>query len=369
MEYTELAKTYQNFYVPTFQINVNGEDIQQKGVEIISVNVDTTLEGADQFSFIVNNVFDITNRQLRWIDNVFSFGKKVEIKIGYIDKKGIQLMIVGIITSIKTSFPSGGLPQLEISGYDLSYCMMKVKISRSKLDIKYSQIVQEIAKEYNLETNIESTEIKYPIVEKKQEESDFDFIARLAKKINFEFFVLENKLYFRSPANNQAAVVTLEWGKSLVSFSPEINISQQVSEVEVKGWDIKAKKEIIGRAKRGDEEGKDTKGKTGSDLMQTICKENTVERVQLPVSSQAEADERAKAILNQRAEGLLKGNGESIGIPEIRAGKNIALTGLGKKFNATYYIEKATHSISTSGYKTTFSVKENSVKENSVKGN
>jgi uncharacterized protein len=361
MEYTELAKTYQNFYVPTFKINVNGEDVQGKGIEIVSVSIDNTLEGADQFSFTVNNVFDITNRQLRWIDDVFSFGKKVEIWLGYVDKKTLKLMIVGIITSVKTSFPSGGLPQLEISGYDLSYCMMKVKKSRSKSDIKYSEIVELIASEYQLKPNTEDTKIKYPKVEKKEEESDFDFVTRLGKELNFEFFVREQNLYFRSPANDKNAVVTLEWGKSLVSFSPEINISQQVSEVEVKGWDIKAKKEIIGRAKRGDEEGKDNKGKSGSELLPFICKEQTVERIQLPVYSQAEADARAKAILNQRAENLLTGNGESIGIPEIQAGENIALKGLGNKFSKTYYIQKATHSISASGYKTTFNVKENSI--------
>jgi len=364
MEYTELAKKYDNFYAPVFEIKLDGADIQQKGVEIVSVNVDNTLEGADQFTFTVNNVFDVADRQLRWIDELFNFGKKIEIKMGYSDKKKTTLLMVGIITSIKTNFPAGGLPQLEISGYDLSYCMMKVKKSRSKADAKYSEIIQTIASEYGLKGQIEDTQIKYPKVEKKEEESDFDFVTRLAKDKNFEFFVFEDRLYFRLPANDESAVVTLEWGKSLVSFSPEINISQQVSEVEVKGWDVQSKKEIIGRAKRGDEVGAERNGKSGSDLVQSICKEKIVERVQLAVYSQAEADARAKAILNQRAEGLLKGNGESIGLPEILAGKNIELKGLGRKFSSTYYIEKANHSITSSGYKTTFNVRENSVKGN-----
>ncbi len=50
-----------------------------------------------------------------------------------------------------------------------------------------------------------------------------------------------------------------------------------------------------------------------------------------------------------------------MGIPDIVAGENIRLEGLGKKFTKTYYIEKAVHNISGSGYKTTFNVKENTI--------
>ena len=49
---------------------------------------------------------------------------------------------------------------------------------------------------------------------------------------------------------------------------------------------------------------------------------------------------------------------ESIGIPEIRAGETIILTGLGEKFSQKYFITETTHQISSSEYETTFTIRE-----------
>jgi phage protein D len=39
----------------------------------------------------------------------------------------------------------------------------------------------------------------------------------------------------------------------------------------------------------------------------------------------------------------------------------VELSGLGKKFSRRYYVERSTHIISSGGYTTNFSVKENTV--------
>ncbi len=359
MEFSALEKKYRNFYAPAFEVKVEGENLLQKGVEVVSVSVDNTLDGADTFTFTVNNAYNAILRELMWIDQLLVPGKKTEIKMGYTDK--LESMLVGLITSFRTSFPAGGQPTIEVSGYDLSHYMMKGKHSPPwPPDIKDSEIAQRIASKYGLGSVIEDTKVKHPTV-KQNQESDFEFLRRLAKKNYFEFFVFGKTLYFRAPANDESPVLTLEWGKNLVSFSPELNFTEQISGVEVRGWDAKAKKEIIGKAKSGDEQGRDSGRRSGSDLAQGVYKEKVVEYVRFPVYSQDEADNLAKAILNKYAEGLVKGSGETIGIPEFLAGKNIKLEGLGKKFSKTYYVERTNHSISGSGYKTTFNVKENTI--------
>lgn len=80
-----------------------------------------------------------------------------------------------------------------------------------------------------------------------------------------------------------------------------------------------------------------------------------------PVSSQQEADTLTSSMLNRQSEGLISGTAECIGLPEIRAGENIRLEGLGRKFSRRYYIESARHTISSSGYNTSFNVKENTI--------
>jgi phage protein D len=124
---------------------------------------------------------------------------------------------------------------------------------------------------------------------------------------------------------------------------------------------MKSKKAIVGKAGKGDELGRDRGRRSGADVMASIYKEDTVLRIRQPVYSQQEADRQAKAILRKRSEIFVKGRGESVGIPEIRAGTNIELLGLGKVFSKTYYIEKATHTINASGYKTLFNVKDTTI--------
>jgi phage protein D len=207
---------------------------------------------------------------------------------------------------------------------------------------------------------VEGTELKLPRVEQNQE-TDFQLLTRLASHNGFEFFVFQDSLYFKKPASNKSADITLEWGKGRVSFSPEINLAKQVKKVEVYGWNPKTKEPIIGSAGVGDEPGRDGGRASGGELLQSVVKGDAVHRERLPVYSQQEADRRARGKLKKASEDLLKGRGESIGIPELLADKNIELKGLGKLFNRIYYIEKTQHTVTSAGYKTTFNVKETTV--------
>ena len=83
--------------------------------------------------------------------------------------------------------------------------------------------------------------------------------------------------------------------------------------------------------------------------------------VRAPVHTQAEADERAKAILDERAQDFVTGSGECIGLPEIVPDVNIELGGLGRGFSKTYWVSEATHKLDGGGYSTTFKVQETTV--------
>jgi phage protein D len=369
-KFKDLEKKYENFYAPIYRIFVSGKDLLAERVEVFSVNVNNTLDGADDFSFTVNNYFDVHKDRFPLLEKggVLEVGKEVEIKVGYKDKKGLKTVFMGTISSVDVSFPANGISQLTVKGYDYSHQMMKAKHSQtwgsSEKPIRYSDIVKEVVSKqrFKLGTkNVENTREQHPQV-KQDQRSDFDFIKNdLASRIGFEVFVFEKDFYFRPPASNKDEVITtLEWGKSLISFSPEINIANQVSEVEVRGWDPKQQKAIVGKAKKGDEYGREGGRKSGGDLVASAQGE-VVYHVWRPVYNEKEAKDIAKSILDKISQGLVKGNAECIGIPDILPGKNINLGGFGKKFSKPYYIEKTTHSISSSGYKTTFSVKESTI--------
>ncbi len=360
---SELEKKYGNFYAPEFSIKIENIDIKSKGAEVAGITVDKVLDGASQFSFSVNNPYVASKSEFQWIDDTFfDAGKKVAITIGYANGEE-QTMLSGLITSLKYTFPSGGASQLEISGYDFSYYMMKGKKSPPAWNKKkHSDIVQLIASDYKFKTNkIQDSKLEYPQV-KQDNESDYDFIKKLAEQNGFEFYLSDdNELIFGDAPINNDSVLSLQLGKTLFSFSPELNITEQISEVKVIGWDPKAKKEIIGKATAGEEEGKKSNETSGSEMTAKIIKDKVTKEIRRPVGNQAEADKIAKSTLSKISEGLVKGSGECIGLPVLQPGIVIDLEGLGTKFSKSYYVEKTTHSIGSSGYKTTFNVRRNTI--------
>lgn len=280
--------------------------------------------------------------------------------MGYQNEDKLKVMLQGKVTAVSTSFPAGGLPQITVSGYDLTYCMTKGKKSRNWTNKTDSYIVSQIAQEYGLKPVVEDTRVEHPKTEQSQE-SDWQFLEKLAERDGYELHSFQKELFFRPPANGKQADLSLEWGKGLLTFSPEINIAEQITKVEVRGFDIKTKKEIVGTATAGEEPGRDPGKRSGGEIVKQVCRDQGELKVRIPVTSQQDAKQRAAAILKKRSELFVQGSGETIGLPGLRANKNIELKGLGKPFSKTYYVEQTTHTISTSGYRTTFKVKDTTV--------
>ena len=363
----EIEKARNNFYAPAASVRVSGRSVVgELHLELTSVTVENPLVGADAFTFVINNGFDLSRSEFLMADNkslpeFFKLGSPVEIRMGYGDRSKLDLMLIGVVTELQTSFPSSGLPQLTISGFDYSFCLTKGTASRNWENKKDSDVVREIARKYNLEPKVEETKVVHPKIERSQE-SAAEFVRKLATRNGFEFFVTEKELFFRKPANDQQGLIKLKWGRGLLSFSPEIRLSEQVTEVEVHGWNIQTKKPIVGRAKRGDEPGRDPTRASGAEYLERVCqKDESKLRIREPVFSQQEADQRARAILKRRAEGFVGGRGETLGIPELKANVNITLDGLGKFFNTTFYVKNTTHTVDSSGYRTSFEIGDTTI--------
>ncbi|HEV7991896.1 MAG TPA: hypothetical protein VGP25_08730 [Gemmatimonadaceae bacterium] len=333
-------------------------------VAVSQIEVDLVLGAASRFSFTVPNAYShklrafLSGRGANVLD-LLAFGKEIEVCMGYGDAKSTPVAVAGAITEITTSFPDGGAPELSISGYDHGFALTMGKNSRTWTKARDSEAAQEIASFNNLGSKIETTKEKHAQIEQNQE-SDWEFLKKLADRNHFELYVDERKtLHFGPPNDKATAIARLAYGEGLLSFKPEANLAGQISRVEVYGWDAKAKKTIIGRASAGEESG--LTGKSAGQHLDAFVRDPSKRptlRLRQPVFTQAEADQRAKAALNERAKKFLTGEGETIGLPEIRPDRNIELDRLGAPFSKTYYVQQATHKIDSSGYRTRFKVKE-----------
>jgi phage protein D len=365
MELAALAKTYGEFYAPCYAVRIGGSDLMRDlAVAVSQVDVDMKLGEASHFSFTVTDCYSHKSETFqtgRGADllKLLSFGAEVEICMGYGDARSTPTAIRGLITEITTNFPESGSPELSIAGLDHGFSLTTGQRSRTWKDALDSDAVHEIASFNNLNDNIEATKGLRKQIEQNQE-SDWSFLKKLADRNHFELYVDEtNTLHFGQPNDKGGAVIRLVYGEGLLSFKPEANLYGQVSKVEVYGWDKNTKKAFVGVASAGEESG--LSGKSGGQHLNSLVRDPAKRPTLLlrqPVFSQAEADQRAKAALNERAKDFLTGDGESMGLPELRPGRNVELAGLGAPFSKTYYIKEATHKIDGNGYRTRFKVKE-----------
>jgi hypothetical protein len=364
MRLQDFSQKYGDFYVPAYSVRVAGADLMRESfVAVTQAEVNLVLGAMSRFSFTVANAFDMDRREFLDVTSkdlldTFAFGAQVEVAAGYGDTSNLAVLISGVITEVGTNFVDGGTPELTIAGYDNAYPMSVGKSSASWAQRRDSDVASDIARFHNLETDITSTKVQQPQIEQNQE-SDLEFIKKLAdRNERYKVYVTGRTLHFGPARDKQEPVVTLPFGAGLLSFKPEANLAGQVSAVEIVGWDTARKQAIVGRARRGDEPGRDPRRQSAADYLQGVVRDQPILRLRQPVRSQAEADERAKAALAERAQEFLTGEGETIGLPEIRPDTIVALEAVGRRFSKAYYVEEATHHIDGNGYRTRFKVKE-----------
>lgn len=373
MELVALSHDYGEFYAPAFVVRLAGQElVRSLQVAVSQVEIDMVLGSAWHFSFTVVDAFDWKAGMFRMgqsdtdLLGQFAFGASIEVCMGYRDAKSMPTVFNGVITELSTSFPDGGAPELIVSGYDPGFLMTLGKNSDSWRDQTDSDVVRRIAGLHNLDVVVDKTGTR-PQIEQNQE-SDWDFLKKLAqrnhvKEDQFELYVdVEGRnrstLHFGGPRVKSDPIVHLTWGKGLLSFRPQANLAGQVSKVEVIGSDTARKTTFIGRASA---ESGGAHAKTIAEHLGALVRapgRQPVLRLRQPVFSQAEADQRAKAALGERTREFLTGEVEAIGLPELRPDRTVLIDGIGAPFSKVYYIQKATHRIDASGYRTRFSVRE-----------
>jgi hypothetical protein len=227
------------------------------------------------------------------------------------------------------------------------------------------EIAQKIADEHGLQVQTDNPpNIKHEHVY-QHNQSDLDFLVLLATRIGCEVKVEDRTLHFRRSQESRAKVTTLEWGEpgdtELASLVLRLSTADQVSEVIVQGWDPKEKRQIIGRARTGDESTRMAGSQTAGEVATAAFGRSQRIVVDYPIASVDEAETLARAKFNELSLGFITGEGLALGNPDIRAGAVIELKGLGKLLSGLYYVVNSNHTCGRDarGYLTEFAVTRN----------
>lgn len=324
----------------SYEVKIAGRTLNQPeedGVESIVVE--------DHVDMVESLILKLggAEKQPEWEINI---GDTVEVKMG----KGSVLLFKGEVTAVEPSWTTSGLDVMTVRALDNAHRLARGRKTRFFENKKDSEIAQTVGQESGLSVETDATTETHAYTLQRNE-SNLTFMKRLAARNNFQVTVDEGKLIFKK-ASTSGGPTAIEMGQNMRSVRMNFNSSEQVKEVIVRGWDIREKKEIVGKASAGDVE-QIGGGEVGATKSAGKFGDSTAYITDVPVSSQGQANELAKSEMNRLARQFAKGSCTVEGNDALRAGQVVEFKGLSTKHNGKYYIISTRHIVNPrSGYVT-----------------
>lgn len=184
-------------YSPRFRVDVGDTTFQEPGGRIADLVVETTLDGADRFSFTLNFPFDEELGEfsgLTWDD--FAIGTAIEIAMGYGGDGTLTPLLTGSIRSINAEFTTDRGPSVTVSGYGLLWELMQGTGSNSWTETTVGEAVSDVLSSYSFSTvDVSDASInRKTLIQDGQ--SDYRFVQQLAETYGFEFYAERDTVGF-----------------------------------------------------------------------------------------------------------------------------------------------------------------------------
>ena len=374
-------------YQPTFIIEIEGKRISKDIThEITSFTFEDNEEEMDVMEIAV------TDRYLQFVDDpLFQEGNEIAARFGYVDD--LSLRKVAVIKEIDYDFPETGEPTIKIKAYDKGHKLAGKQIQRvwqkPAPGISYSEIAEKIAAEHGLTPLVTKTIGRHLRVAQGNL-SDAQFLKGLAAKsrdkdgkgvTGFVFYIQDDELHFHPRSLDEEPIATLEYFTDkkgvLRSFKPATQsqgAKGRGTETKAIGVDPRKKESVEHKANNETTPERTSLGKktylvNGNTGEASYQEKESGEIVPSFERSEGFHEEPVKEPAQDLAEGKFKdaemrqieAEATTIGIPTLKAKKNVEVKGVGQKFSGIYYCLSLRHVIGGDGYHCELKLRKNAL--------
>lgn len=278
----------------------------------------------------------------------FEIGKALEIKLGSPTGNTTTSLFKGEVVTLEPAFSAGGV-RLRVRALDKAHRMQRTRKVRTFSDMTLRDIASKVIQDNGFSPDVDSAISLHFEHCQQDNETDWDFLWRLARRVGAELFVDGDRAILKRPKAD--APIELVWPSEVREFKAQVTAIQQVSEVSVSSWD----------------------GKSGDTFAESASSPNQVSQIGIDRATVAGAFESsthiateelespdegkalAQAMLDQLANGYVSGEGVCQGNPRIRAGALLRISGVGTAFSGAYRVQSTTHTLQGGGtYQTRF---------------
>ncbi|MCX4675626.1 VgrG-related protein [Streptomyces sp. NBC_01433] len=273
-------------------------------------------------------------------------------------------LLDGVVTALEVELDETGTFTV-VRGLDESHRLFRGRRVASYQNMTLADICGQVARRAGLKPG--NVDIAGPVLEHiaQPNVTDWEFVRGLAEEAGAQAYVRDGQLHITRPAEASGAPdasaradrdpLVLELGNNLLRCRAGVSAAEQVSEVEVRGWDVQAKQPLVGRAPAGKSSTLEL-GVTAAEVAAPFGEARFVV-TDAAYGAQAQVDQAAKALAERIAgsfaelEAVIRGN------PEVRAGSAVALNAVGAPFEGRYTVTSSRHVFdAVRGYETWITV-------------
>lgn len=363
--YSGLEEEYGRFSYPEAEILLSGKKFADKAGRMVVSDVSVELTSGFEASvarFRIYNAYDSGTGQFRYEDvkSQVLLGVSMTVSLGY--SGALEPVFTGFVAQINFLYESGSLPCIEVTGMDIKGIMMANRYASQLTAKYYSDAVTEVldrAYYKNLsgaggymDREVSDTPDKISAMGAPGVlpvdmafESDYEFVVKIAKRFNYEFFVDRGVVYFRPAKNNRTPLIELGVGSGVIQFNIGYSLTGLTETVEARTVNAGSGK-LISKKKTMES------GAVGSAAKQ-LLKESRKVYVDPSIVSDTEAQARADSLAETMAYRLGSLECECIGLPELTPGRFIRISGLGAPADNWFYLTGVIHDFtSENGFRT-----------------
>ncbi len=344
--------------IPLFTLSTGKTEVAPEvKADIVSVEVNEE-EDRVAIATVTLNLWNGVRQQINEeYFRQFQLGTPIEVAVGLNQTSAI---FTGEVTALEPSFGSAEAGDtLKIQAFNRLHRLTFGTHQRTFQKMTDSEIAAKVAEEVGLTGEVEDTITQREHVT-QENVNNLTFLSNL-KPSNYELKVEDKTLFFRSTREPVGPAVSLAYRRELIRFVPRLRAVPEGQKVEVRGWDVKTKKLILGTAGAGDENSKMGGAKSGAEISAAAFASATRTITDRDVVDADEAQRIAKGWYNRQQRDFVDAEGECPGVPAVRSGVTLEITDLGKPFSGIYYVTSATHTVGPDGYRTTFKARRNAV--------
>ena len=350
--YSRLQNKYRNFAAPTVRVHVDGVEIIEKlNAKLSAVTVELTAGfSASGCSFDVIDEYEPKNTAFstKGAAMLLQLGAKVELELGYIETVSV---FYGLIAEVEYVFDDeDSAPYIHVECMDAKCLLMKQQrlmllSGKSVTDAVGDMLSAQPFSAYIKGKEVDASKEKIDIIPVAMED-DYQFAVRWAQYIDYEFFIIQGKAYYRKTPTSSSSVMTLRPDAGLLSAQLSLRGDSLYKKTLVVGINPEDDKMVKGEAAV---KGRFGKGGGSAQMMGASVKTH----FDYNVHSAGAAAARAKTLMRSAQGQFGRLYCRCIGIPELAPGRNVKIKGVSPQADTQCYIMDIRHSFDERGFFTT----------------